>query len=310
MKPFANQGAALITALFIMAIVVIIATSLIGRLHIDIERSDLLITSDKCYLAAQRVKYWAMGLLAEKIVILSQPFDPIQEGDLIVQGEIVDAQGLFNLNNMYDKIDIDPVDIIKVKTSKRHFMVLLKTLIPTMENVEAEQLVNALTYWLSHTVTDQNIEESYLKTGYRVSHLAMSSPSELRLIQGFSASIYNALAPFIIVLPKHTPVNINSASVPVLMSIGNGLSKEQAEQIIQIRNNLQGFKSLAEFNENEDIKKMNILEKDITVTSQYFLVRAHVVKNKQELTVYYLLERVEKDSVPQINIVWQRFNVL
>jgi general secretion pathway protein K len=293
MKPLANKGAALITALFIMAIVVIIATGLIVRLHIDIERTDLFLTKDKFYLAAQGAKYWAIGLLNEKSKVFPQQFGPIYYGNMIVSGELIDAQSLFNLNNM------------QASARKGNFILLLKAVLPSIENEKAEQLANSLIYWFSTMELDQNIEDSYLKSGYRISHLPMSSSSELRLVQGFSQEIYNALAPFVIVLPKQTRVNISSAPIPVLMSLGNGLSKDQAEQIIHAREDAQD-KSFEKNYMDEIINKFNITDREITMTSNYFLLRAKVVNNKQEFTLYCLLQRIEHDHVQQVDIIWQR----
>ena len=55
-----------------------------------------------------------------------------------------------------------------------------------------------------------------------------------------NADTYQALAPFVTVLPETTPVNINTASKKVLMALGHGLTNEQANELIAARGEHRG----------------------------------------------------------------------
>lgn len=60
-----NKGGALLTALFIMTLVAIVATAMSIRLQTDIYRTRLVLTHDKLYLASQAVTFWALGELRD-----------------------------------------------------------------------------------------------------------------------------------------------------------------------------------------------------------------------------------------------------
>ena len=54
------RGSALLTALFIMTLVAIVATAMSTKLQVDIYRTRLTLTHDKLYLASQGVAVWAL----------------------------------------------------------------------------------------------------------------------------------------------------------------------------------------------------------------------------------------------------------
>lgn len=60
------KGSALLTALFIMTLVAIVATAMSTKVQLDIYRTRLILTHDKLYFASQAVTFWSMGQLADK----------------------------------------------------------------------------------------------------------------------------------------------------------------------------------------------------------------------------------------------------
>jgi general secretion pathway protein K len=54
-QPKKDPGGALLTALFIMTLVAIVATAMSTRLQLDIYRTRLIVTYDKLYLASQAI---------------------------------------------------------------------------------------------------------------------------------------------------------------------------------------------------------------------------------------------------------------
>ncbi len=57
--------------------------------------------------------------------------------------------------------------------------------------------------------------------------------SELRLVKGVSADVYARLAPYVCALPRGTPINVNTASVPVLMTLSDTTTEQTAKTIRQ-----------------------------------------------------------------------------
>src|SRR5207253_1655853 len=114
------------------------------------------------------------------------------------------------------------------------FILLLKVLSPEISNDDAIHLATLVNrYSQPKTTEDDN---------FLFSHQRLATITELKRLPEFT-SIYAKLSPHIIALPETTPININTASKIVLMSLG--LTESQAETIIERRTN-QAFKSVQE----------------------------------------------------------------
>lgn len=106
-----NRGSALLTALFIMTLVAIVATAMSTRLQLDIYRTRLIINHDKLYLASQAITFWALSELNNKNIKLTKlteqgmvdeypkNMDAIYP-QVQLSGGIYDLQARFNLNNL------------------------------------------------------------------------------------------------------------------------------------------------------------------------------------------------------------------
>jgi len=295
------RGGALLTALFIMTLVAIVATAMSTRLQVDIYRTRLIDTHDKLYLASQAVTFWAFTQLDNKELkftkstnegMVAQYPKNLESlvGRIKLTGGIYDMQARFNINNMGDKKLIPP------------FMNLLSHTVD-LNNVERLNLALAVQNWLleydlalgKDTYTSYYLSQ---KPPYYPSHQLMQSVSEFRLIKDVSSSIYQAVEPFITVLPDRTPININTASKKVLMSLGNGLNESQANELIMARgeNGIKDMKQIAELS-----KKIDFPQEQITIDSQYFLSVASATSDEFKINVYTLLKR-KRDKNQKISV--------
>ena len=110
-NPTKQRGAAIIVALFVVALAVIAATMMIEQLRTDIRRTELIINTNKANLYAQGSITWAIdqlnnnwsqqkpGQIIDKTPIKS-PIDT--QENATISSIIYDAQGYFNLNNATD----------------------------------------------------------------------------------------------------------------------------------------------------------------------------------------------------------------
>lgn len=286
-----NQGSALLTALFIMTIVAIVATAISSRLQQDIYRTRLLITHDQLYLASQTLSFWALSELNNKkpkfippnmqgmIAVFPKNMESMNK-QIKVTGGLYDLQARFNLNNLSDKKAIS------------HFFNLLNQVLPSLSQAEKNNIALALDDWLApHDLSrgNDNLTAYYVaqKPPYYPSHQLMKSSSEFRLLKNVNATMYLALEPFITALPEATPININTAPMAVLMSLSSSLSKEQAGELIHAREN--GINDLNEI--SELLKILNIPNERITLESQYFFSIAHVTSDGFNLFVYTVFKR-------------------
>ena len=305
-----NKGGALLTALFIMTLVAIVATAMSVRLQSDIYRTRLVITYDKLYLASQALTFWAMSELDKKDISFNKKSEEgfvaiypkamqALDKQIQVRGGLLDLQAQFNLNTVLEKKALSG------------FMNLI---IATKTNTESNSKLGLiLKNWLTPyepSELDESALEYYAKLNppYYPSNLLMQSRSEFRLLQNVSAKQYLALEPFITTLPEtKTLININTASKQVLMSLGNGLNEEKVNQIISARGS-EGIKEVKEI--NDLMQKIDLPKEQITLESSYFLSQADVSYETFHLRVYTLLKRArDKNNKIAVSVIRVSFNV-
>lgn len=296
------KGSALLSALFIMTLIAIVATAMTLRMHLDIYRTRLTVDSDKRYLASQAVLFWAMDKLHDKKYTWFKRYPQGQVADFpkslqniypgfTLNGQLFDLQAKFNLNNLSDNNAI------------AKFSALLDQVLPQKSSQERESLIAAVLYWISAYDLDtgqDNELSTYLKQTppYYPSHLAFKNLSELRLVNGIDASIYQQLMPFLTTLPGKVLINVNTASKAVLYSIKPGITTEQVQEIIQARQD-QGITSQNAL--RSLFAKLNVAAGEVTIESEYFLVIAET-SNADFKSVNFSVLRRLKDNNGKINV--------
>ena len=298
-----QRGAAIIVALFVVALVAASATIMIERLRTDIRRTELIMNANTAYLYAQGSIAWAIDQLTNDFK-LQQPNKvvdktPIQspvdnQHGAEISSIIYDAQGYFNINNLSDN------------QYQTNFTRLIQLVSPETDANTAQIITAGIIDWISPTARNPAFDEYYLKfnPSYRAPHRLMASPSELSLVKGVTPALFQKLSPYLIALPSATPINVNNAAQPVLMSLSMTMSADAAKALAA-RCKQNPFPSPQEFM-NFDIVKNNPIDANkITTLSNYFLVETSVTLGKQKLILYTLLERTVKDKQATIAVLWQ-----
>ncbi|WP_454780943.1 type II secretion system minor pseudopilin GspK [Legionella sp. WA2022007384] len=305
------KGSALLTALFIMTLVAIVATAMSTKVQLDIYRTRLIIIHDRVYLASQAVAFWALGELSNKnnkftkantqgvVSLFPRNMEHIDSTVTLI-GALYDLQSLYNINNLENR------------KSMLGFVNLMNA--AAQQNAEAEKvkLTLAINDWLSSYDLARG-KDNYLsyymsqKPPYYPSHQLMSSKSELRLVKDVNASLYLALEPLITALPESTPININTASMKVLKSLSSTTKETQLNELIKARKE-HGIKNLGKI--AEILKKLNIANDQVTLESSYFLSVASATSENLNLTVYTLFKRSrDKNGKISVNVLRESFNV-
>ena len=304
------QGGALLTALFIMTLVAIVATAMSSRLQLDIYRTQSTITHDRLYLASQAVSFWALHTLNQQYLpftrldqkgMVAEFPDSRHWGDQAIQvrGGLYDLQASFNLNNLVQKGFL-PI-----------FLRLVQQVSPKLSKKEGFRLAFAIQDWLSPYNPEKG-QDGYLSyylaqdPPYYPSHQLMQSTSELRLVKDCSAVLYQALMPLISTLPEVTPINLNTASKKVLMSLAAQDNEVQVREFMLTRKKggIKNPKNLAELS-----KKWNVPSEQLTTESQYFLSIAWVSRDEFQFRVYTWLKRSRnKQGKLSVRIIRQSIN--
>ena len=295
-------------ALFVVALVAGAAFAMVERLRINIRRTELLLNNNQAYLYAQGSIAWAMDYLnvdwkekkTGKLVDSLPAQSPAnKENNATITSTIQDAQANFNLNNL-----IDP-------SYQQSFTRLIQVIAPDTDAESAKNITQAAVDWITPGIINSTFDQYYAKLDvpYRAPHHIMSSASELRLIKGVTAKLYNQLIPYLTALPdSNTPINVNTAPAPVLMSLMPRLTATAAKTILLYRKQ-NPFIEPQQFLALEVIKNNlvaeNKIDNKITVISGYFLTQTTVSIGKQQITLYTLLQRITKNSQPKVIVLWQ-----
>ncbi len=230
-----QRGVALITALLVIALVTAAAAAMAGRQQLDIRRTANTLQRDQAYVYAMGAEIMARAVLVKDDLKtdhkeedwgksgVSIPF----EGGLLT-GTLEDLQGRFNLNNVVKNGSAYPPDVDRLK----RLLQILKAKSKgedVWKNAEPADLTHAVLDWIDadSNVSSGGAEDSDYLQGerpYRAANAPLVSSSELLLVRGFTAAIYREVAPYVMVLPAHTLINVNTAKLDVLRALSDETS--------------------------------------------------------------------------------------
>jgi len=289
-----QRGTALVVALFVVSLVALSAFTMMSRLKMDTHRTALWLHFNQANLYAQGSVDWAITALNHPIMnTFPLLAEKTERNGFTITTRIDDMQAYFNLNNLNSP------------TYQAYFRRLLQIIDPQLSAAQIEDILLATEDWIS-PVKNSSYDTYYeqLNPPYQAAHNTMASVSEFRLIKGVTASLFTRLSPYMTALPSVTPININTAPWPVIMSLTPSFDAESAKALAQYCHqfpspSIESFLAL-------DMVKNNPLSADqITVTSHYFLVTTIVSLENQHLMLYTLLDRTEKDSQFVVTRLWQ-----
>lgn len=284
-----QRGVALLTALLTTALAFILIASLLDRGELSLARTRNLLRSEQAQAYSAGLESYAAEVLLKSrsdgagndtnnsIWALPLPPQTVPGGTLTAQ--MRDLNGCFNLNNLQPGAP-----------QQSMWYGMFQRLLGVREIDPA--LADAVVSWL--TIGGSNSGDNYYLAqpiAYRAANRAFAHVSELRLVRGVDADIYGRLAPYVCALPPGTRLNINTASVPVLMSLSSSMTQSLAERIWQNgRANVTDLNQIAQMllPLGQSIQPVLAL---LDIRSGYFLARGEIVLDDVPFTFYSLIER-------------------
>lgn len=292
-------GLALISVLLIFAIVAVLATAMIERQSLDIQRSANL-------QALQQARAYTAGIEYAVRSGLRLDFDdnkavdhlleewatphtyPLQPGMAEIQ--IFDAQARFNLNGLHNTANQPEVQTQRFKN------LLAELGLDSSIADRARRFIDA----------ESMVDNDYLSADppYRASYELFKHPSEIMLVSGVDQAAYRQLLPYITALPVAATLNVNTASNKVMAALSSRWSLEEADGVISERGEkgfadvdaFWGLSAVQEFHEGSNAEGENkpaeVWDKsDFSVNSQYFEVFSRVTLADRIATVEMLIYR-------------------
>jgi general secretion pathway protein K len=297
-----QSGLALISVLLIFAIVSVLATAMIERQSLDIQRSGNLQALQQARAYSSGIEYAVRSGLRldyDENAEVDHPLEewakphiyPLQPGSAEIQ--IIDAQSRFNLNSLHKTATNRPAQVQRFKNLLNELGID-----PTIAD-STQKFMDE----------DSMVDNDYLaaEVPYRASYTLFKHPSELLLIQDVDAKTYRKLIPYITALPVSATVNVNTASNKVLAALSPTWSLSDADAVISNRGD-KGFAKVDEFwgltevqqftekssggNQASDQNTKEVWDKaDFSVNSQYFEVFAKVTLAERVATIEMLIYR-------------------
>ncbi|MEA3587729.1 type II secretion system minor pseudopilin GspK [Pseudidiomarina sp. 1APP75-27a] len=227
--PQRQQGVALIMVLLVVALVTVLAVQLSEKLQMNVVRTMNYQQTEQAYwymLSAEEIARNLLqlqldesdGVVHQEQVWYQQTQDervyPIEGGGLVRVG-IKDLHSCFNLNALKG----DGLSNEQLARRKVQFRMLLLAAVPDMDAYTADTIVESLADWLDK---DDRLSSGYgaeradyesLAVPYQAANDYLVHESELRLIRGVTQPIFQALKPFVCVIPNSNKLRLNFNTV-------------------------------------------------------------------------------------------------
>jgi len=300
-----HRGVAVVTALLLTALAVTIVASLFWQQQVQVRS----IENQRLQLQKQWVLRgaldWAQLILREDaknsaIDELSEPWAtplaPVRidryveaaanSGDARsaeLSGAIQDAQGKFNLSNLVTEGRINGTEVealARLLTSLRQN--------PTLAAVIAEQFA------VAERAAHNSQPDSIRPVGF-------SQLDDLLAVPGCSPLMVNAIRQHVVILPRATQVNINTASAEVLAARIPGLSLADATMLVQSRRQA-AFRNGGDMSARLPDRGLAIDPARVGVSSAYFMVSGKVTARNTTLQMQALVER----KLGATRLIWVR----
>jgi general secretion pathway protein K len=282
--PSDQRGVALLVALLVVALAAVLIAGLLDRGELALARTRNALRGEQAEAYSQALEAYAADVLIKdadeggddaNTDIWAAPLPPQPVPGGLILATMRDLNGCFNLNNLAGADT----------TWERMFGRLLDA-----RGVDRE-LTKAVEQWLGADRSSDVTDAYYLAqpVPYRSAQRLFVHVSELRLVRGVSGDVYARLAPYVCALPPGTAINVNTASVPVLQTLGD-IPAAEAERLWQ---NGQAHWSGEFWNAWTGIA-VDPAVRDRAyagTTSHYFLARGDVTLDGIPFTFYSLIQR-------------------
>jgi general secretion pathway protein K len=284
--PHRQRGVALLIALLAVALAAVLIAGLLDRGELALARTRNALRGEQAEAYAQALESYAVDVLVRdsatggaednrtELWANSLPPQEVPGGVLI--GSLTDLNGCINLNNLAGP-DAAP------------WIAMFGNL---LRNAGADPAIaQAAKEWID---SPDSTDAWYLAqpVPYRSAQRPFAHVSELRLVRGVTSDVYARIAPYVCALPAGTMLNVNTASVPVLMALGGNMTKAQAERIWQDGHAQLSTGFLGDWSRQGVRIDANLTETCcLGVASSYFLARGDLRLDDVPFTFFSVIER-------------------
>lgn len=318
-RPRRQRGAALLTAMIIVALVATMASAMIWQQFraVQVEAAERARTQAAWILAgaldfARLILKEDFNTTKGNYTAANQPWaTPLAESRLnsflavdksnvddapeaFLSGSIADAQGKFNLRNLVE--NAPQVGGSQGGETPSNKFQLSRSNIQAFETLCDGLVDTGVATRIAQSLLDALSSRTNGSGGGR-DFLMPKTISQLTWF-GVDQTTIDALRPYVILLQDRTPVNVNTAPKEVLIAVIPGLDRGSVESLVQLRLHTE-FKTLDAFNSQAGQRVQNFkppLPGVIDVKSSYFEVSGRLRVADHVLTEESLVLRAGDGS--------------
>ncbi len=282
-----QRGSATIVALIVVSLITVCVTSLIWQQNFEIRKTSIfkentqiswlqrpLIELVRLVLRIDLMndpnvdhlgEIWALPIENSRVEDYLKTQDlPEDLRNIQFSGYIQDAQGKFNIANLWDATLSAPnLGEIQIYASLLQKIGIDKSL--------AEQT--------ARYVISSNLKPQYL--------------DDLINVPGYSADTIKILSRFAILLPEPTTINVNTSSAEVLLAVVPTFSQADAERFVQLRTH-SPLKNKEDINRLFNLIKPNQMTpvtNQMDVRSNYWLANINMLIDQRNINSQTLIKR-------------------
>nr|QKQ35319.1 type II secretion system minor pseudopilin GspK [Escherichia coli] len=309
-----GRGMALVMVLLLLAVMASVCTGLSHRISWQTDRMRSLQDYQQATWYAVSAESLALSILNENLK--NEEYTPIYSWSIgshlfpLSQGKIAvtlrDAQACFNLNALVQPSKVSG------EVEGQLITLISRLDVPARRAAQITESLQAFIGGDRDGQTQQDSEYLSRPVPFWPAKQPLTDISELRVIQGMDAALYQKIKPLVCVLPMNRQrININSLdlsqSVILEALFGPGLSPAQARALLQQRPG-KGWRNVGHFLASPYLKRVdeNVRKQAgefLTVSSRYFWLRSDITVNETELTMNSLIAR----TGPQyFSVLWHQ----
>lgn len=295
-----QKGSALISALIIVMVITSTISIWIHQSQLQIKKLHFKEENQQALWLTQGASIWAASTLNRKSFHhTSQVIANLDNGELKIpdgwkmRAKLIDAQSMFNINNVNER------------AMQLMFFLILQQQLKGISTENLKTIYYATIQRVEPSMAPKKTSEK--PEDIQVEPLAqpLSSLSEWRQVAGVTPKVYQAMLPFLTVLPETTPININTCDNKLLATLKPGLKKIDVKKLIFAKGEDGFHKSDDLFSVLQDLK---LPVQNITINSQYFWLEIEIqTPNHRVLKYQHLLYRrmTPKGHAPYIVLLKQ-----
>ena len=299
--PERERGAALLTVLLLVAVMAVMAATMLDRLSLSTRlagnSSNMAQARSYAYAAETLATARIEDLLARDAAQVTMQGDwlareipfPIDGGTAVAR--LSNMDNCFNLNGLVTGSD---GQFSSNSVALRQFVNLMNGL--GIGGNVATIIAESAADWLDSDLNplSSGAEDAYYRgqdPAYLPANRLMADKSELRSVRGMTPEYYARLRPWICVLPQAQPTTLNANTLlpdqaPLLAMMFDGKLSPAAAKAVLAKRPAAGYGSLNRFWADPQLAQLqpsSAVQEQVKLTSQWFLLESRIMTGDIEL---------------------------